>query len=123
MIRAVLTPLAVVALCGAAPVPKQADAPPKLTADLMAGEWTMKWGSVDGTASLGADGGYYEVYGTTPYVGVWWIDGDEVVIVERRLNPETGELGGQLVFRFKASELKNGYFRGACNGTVLVLSK
>jgi hypothetical protein len=106
-----------------APVPKQT-APKELVNKDLLGDWTMKWGSVDGTASFGTDGYYYEVYGGSHYIGYWYIEGAAVVIVERWFDPATGATGSEMTFRFKSAERRPGYFRGATDsGTVLLLTR
>jgi hypothetical protein len=106
-----------------APVPKPA-APKELTNADVLGDWKMMWGNTPGTASLGTNGEYYEVYGTSHYIGYWFINaGGELVIVERWFNPETGAVGGEMTFKFKPTAMRAGYFRAECGGIVLELTK
>jgi hypothetical protein len=106
----------------AAPVPKQM--PPKLTMEAMLGEWTMRWGDIPGSMSLGTNGDYGENFGGSPFVGSWWIEDNELVIHECPVSPLTGDLGPLWKFRFKPVEVRDGYFKGvSAGGLELVLKR
>lgn len=104
----------------AAPVPRAAEPDP---ATVLAGwTWQMRWGTVDGAITLGADGSMFETYGESRYVGAWWVERGELVIVEHIVD-ETGRPSECAnVFRFKLASVTAGRVRGATEyGTELIL--
>lgn len=110
---------------GSAPVP----APPNLSAELLAdATWKWEWGGFrDGVITFAVDGTYFAVHdpkGGPCYVGAWSVERGWLVLLERRLDPATGDLSERPIRYEVALTAADGpVFTGRWCGSAVRLSK